>query len=92
MTLAQAARFTQSAPVSECGPYARPLARLFREHATGIRGLLGRYDELVAAARAQPGRAVLTHGETHPGNTMPTADGGWLLIDWDTALVAPPRT
>ena len=33
---------------------------------------------------------VLTHGETHPGNTMLTAEG-WVLVDWDTALVAPPE-
>jgi spectinomycin phosphotransferase/16S rRNA (guanine(1405)-N(7))-methyltransferase len=42
-------------------------------------------------ARAAPARVVLTHGEPHPGNTMLTADGCWLLIDWDTALVAPPE-
>ena len=41
-------------------------------------------------ARAQPAQAVLTHGEIHPGNTMLTV-GGWVLIDWDTALVAPPE-
>jgi hypothetical protein len=63
---------------------------------------LGRYDDLVAAARAEESRAVLTHGEPHPGNTMRgyVSDGGsaagcgpdgWLLIDWDTALVAPPE-
>lgn len=34
---------------------------------------------------------MLTHGEIHPGNTMLAADGRWLLIDWDTALVAPPE-
>jgi spectinomycin phosphotransferase len=33
---------------------------------------------------------VLTHGEPHPGNTMHT-ESGWLLIDWDTALAAPPE-
>ena len=33
---------------------------------------------------------VLTHGEPHPGNTMLTAEG-WRLIDWDTALIAPPE-
>ena len=44
----------------------------------------------MAAARAQPSGAVLTHGEPHPGNTMLTADG-WVLIDWDTALAAPPE-
>ena len=40
--------------------------------------------------RADPSRAVLTHGEPHSGNTMRTA-GGWRLIDWETALLAPPE-
>ncbi len=72
------------------GPYARPAARLIRQHAVPIRRLLARYDHLVAAARARASPAVLTHGEPHPGNTMLTA-GGWVLIDWDTALAAPPE-
>lgn len=74
----------------DTGPYAHPAARLIQEHAAPIARLLGRYDDLVAAARAQPSGAVLTHGEPHPGNTMLTADG-WVLIDWDTALAAPPE-
>ena len=74
----------------DAGPYARPVARLIREHAAPIRRLLARYDHLVTAARTQPGRTVLTHGEPHPGNTMLTG-GGWVLIDWDTALAAPPE-
>ena len=52
--------------------------------------MLDRYDHLAAAACAQPSPAVLTHGEPHPGNTMLTAEG-WVLIDWDTALAAPPE-
>ena len=76
--------------VSDCGPYALPLARLLAEHAAATRQLLHRYDGLVATARAMPARDVLTHGEPHPGNTMLTADG-WRLIDWDTALTAPPE-
>jgi hypothetical protein len=74
----------------DCGPYARPASLLVRQNAAPIRRLLARYDELVMQARSQPARAVLTHGEPHPGNTMLTADG-WLLIDWDTVLVAPPE-
>ena len=72
------------------GPYARPAAELLTAHADGVRLALARYDELVSAARADPPGMVLTHGEPHPGNTMRTKDG-WLLIDWDTALVAPPE-
>jgi spectinomycin phosphotransferase len=72
------------------GPYARPGAELLAAHAAGIRRALARYDDLVRAARADPPALVLTHGEPHPGNTMRTV-GGWLLIDWDTALAAPPE-
>jgi hypothetical protein len=76
--------------VADCGPYARPAALLLAGSAAPIRRLLARYDELVAQSRSRPAAMVLTHGEPHPGNTMLTA-GGWLLIDWDTALVAPPE-
>jgi Phosphotransferase enzyme family len=72
------------------GPYARPAAALLAEHAAAVQDVLDRYDALVAAIRAEPARAVLTHGEPHRGNTMLTATG-WRLIDWETALVAPPE-
>jgi spectinomycin phosphotransferase/16S rRNA (guanine(1405)-N(7))-methyltransferase len=77
-------------PVPDCGPYASQAAALVTGHAAAIRRLLARYDELTAQARAQPERAVVTHGEPHPGNMMRTADG-WLLIDWDMALLAQPE-
>jgi hypothetical protein len=76
--------------VADCGPYARPVSLLVRQYAAPIQRLLARYDALVLEARVQGTRTVLTHGEPHPGNTMLTADG-WMLIDWDTALVAPPE-
>jgi spectinomycin phosphotransferase/16S rRNA (guanine(1405)-N(7))-methyltransferase len=72
------------------GPYARPAAELLTAYAPGVRRALAGYDNLVSAARADPPALVLTHGEPHPGNTMRT-DDGWLLIDWDTALVAAPE-
>lgn len=74
--------------VADCGPYAQPTAALLAEHGAGVRRLLDRYDDLVR--RASASGAVLTHGEPHPGNTMLTADG-WRLVDWDTALLAPPE-
>jgi aminoglycoside phosphotransferase (APT) family kinase protein len=73
-----------------CGPYAQAASLLLRPHAAPVRRLLGRYDELAGRARAMPDRIVLTHGEPHAGNTMLTS-AGWVLIDWDTALVAPPE-
>ena len=74
--------------VPEAGPYAQPAVDLLRANAAPVRALLEHYDALVRQAR--PDRAVLTHGEPHPGNTMLTA-AGWVLVDWDTALVAPPE-
>ena len=75
---------------ADCGPYALRASLLVRRSAAPIWELLARYDGLVSRARSLPDRTVLTHGEPHPGNTMLTA-GGWVLIDWDTALVAPPE-
>ncbi len=69
------------------GPYAGAMSALLTENAAPIRRLLARYDELAAAAS---GRSVLTHGEPHPGNTVLTPDG-WVFIDWETTLVAPPE-
>ena len=79
-----------AADVADCGPYARPAAGLVAEHAAGQRRALARYDELAATARSRLSGRVLTHGEPHPGNVMLTASG-WVLIDWDTVLVAPPE-
>ena len=84
------AAFDPARDVAGAGPYALRASLLIRRNAAPIRDLLARYDGLVSQARARPDRAVLTHGEIHPGNTMLTAEG-WVLIDWDTALVAPPE-
>jgi spectinomycin phosphotransferase/16S rRNA (guanine(1405)-N(7))-methyltransferase len=72
------------------GPYAERTRTLLAGRAAGVERELRRYDELVRGALARPERAVLTHGEPHVGNTIRT-DAGWVLIDWDTTLVAPPE-
>jgi hypothetical protein len=85
----------QAGDAADRGPYARAASALVRRNAAAITRLLARYDDLVALARSQPpARAVLTHGEPHPGNTVlasGASDDSWLLIDWDTALVASPE-
>jgi aminoglycoside phosphotransferase (APT) family kinase protein len=74
----------------EHGPFTTRAARLIADHADLLRPLFARYDDLAALGQAQQSRFVLTHGEPHPGNTMRGPDG-YLLIDWDTALIAPPE-
>lgn len=74
--------------IGDAGPYSRPAAELLSRHAPAVDRLRTRYETL--AAKADHTRMVLTHGEPHAGNTMLTPDG-WRLIDWDTALVAPPE-
>lgn len=72
------------------GPYASRTSALLIENAAKIRRLLVRHDDLVEQSRRPPSRMVLTHGEPHPGNTMLTT-AGWVLVDWDTVLLAPPE-
>jgi len=74
----------------EGGPYSRPAANMLADHADTIRRLLVRYDDLARELRDRPGGVVLTHGEPHAANTIRTTDG-WVLIDWDTVLLAPPE-
>jgi len=78
------------AGIPERGPFTRPVAQLVAANKRAIESLLARYDKLVEEARRHSSPWVLTHGEPHPDNTMLTPDG-WRLIDWDTALIAPPE-
>ena len=70
------------------GPLARSAAGLFFDHREATASKIAAFDRLGASIRRD--RMVITHGEPHPGNTISTADG-LVLIDWDTAKVAPPE-
>lgn len=72
------------------GPHAGVASRLLIDHEAQIRRLMARYRALVARYRSDPGPVAVTHGEVHPGNVMVTSEG-WVMVDWDTALVAPPE-
>lgn len=74
----------------DVGPYSGALADRLAEDRPVIVDMLAEYDDLVTAARAYSDRRVLTHGEPHAGNTMRTSTG-WMLVDWDTALLAAPE-
>ncbi|GAA1955149.1 hypothetical protein GCM10009838_08480 [Catenulispora subtropica] len=59
-------------------------------HAAALGRALARYDHLTGIGLAGRDRFVLTHGEPHPANTM-RVDGRFVLIDWESALIAPPE-
>jgi hypothetical protein len=72
------------------GPYAVIASQLLIDNETQIRRLTARYQVFVAQHLKDPGPVVVTHGEIHPGNVMLTSKG-WVIVDWDTVLVAPPE-
>ena len=48
------------------------------------------FDRLVEVTRPARADPVITHGEPHPANLM-SVDRSLVLIDWDTAALAPPE-
>ncbi len=71
-------------------PHAAVVSQLLLDDEGTIRTLIARYRTLVEQYLSDPGPVVITHGEIHPGNVMATSEG-WMIVDWDTALVAPPE-
>jgi spectinomycin phosphotransferase/16S rRNA (guanine(1405)-N(7))-methyltransferase len=72
------------------GPYAAIASQLLIDNETEIRRLIARYRTLVTQYLSDPGPVVITHGEIHPGNVMLTPRG-WMIVDWDTVMLAPPE-
>ena len=72
----------------DTGPYGERARVLLAAHADDVRRLLDAHDEL--AAEVPRDGWVVTHGEPHRGNIFRTTHG-WAVVDWDTALLAPPE-
>jgi len=72
------------------GPYGERARSLLAAHARSVGVLLSTYDRLATRVSARTERMVVTHGEPHAGNVMLTSEG-FVLVDWDTALLAPPE-
>jgi spectinomycin phosphotransferase len=72
------------------GPFSEAARALVASHARHVRRLLDTFDDLAGQVMATGTRFVITHGEPHPGNVM-MAGGRLLLVDWDTAALAPPE-
>lgn len=71
------------------GPYAEAARALVCEHADALLAAAERFRAL-AATVASRREQVITHGEPHSGNLI-RGPAGLLLIDWDTAGLAPPE-
>lgn len=84
------AAFGELDRVWDGGPYSEPARALLSAHARGVDRLLAHYDRVGAEARDRRDRMVLTRGEPHKSNVIFT-ERGPVLIDWDTALIAPPE-
>jgi spectinomycin phosphotransferase/16S rRNA (guanine(1405)-N(7))-methyltransferase len=74
----------------DAGPFGEVARSLVDRGAAGIERRFERYDIVAGVVADHPERMVLTHGEPHPGNTMATPTK-WLLVDWDTTLIAAPE-
>lgn len=75
----------------DAGPFSLLTRQLLVRHADGIGRALMDYDRMVEAVSARRDRFVVTHGEPHPANLIDAEDDGLVLVDWDTALLAPPE-
>jgi spectinomycin phosphotransferase len=70
------------------GPFSHAAHRQTAARAADLARLAAGFDHLTAATAPARASLVITHGEPHPGNLM-TVGGRVLLIDWDTAALAP---
>jgi len=72
------------------GPFSEPARQLLVTRAADLARLTAGFGRLAAATAAARAGLVITHGEPHPANLMAAGDR-LLLIDWDTAALAPPE-
>jgi spectinomycin phosphotransferase len=72
------------------GPLSEPARRALADHALDVKNWLAKLDALADRLQDLGDKAVVTHGEPHPGNLIDT-DVGSRLIDWDTVALARPE-
>jgi hypothetical protein len=72
------------------GPLSEPARQLLARHASDVAQLLASFDHLSAEVVSLRTDWVITHGEPHAANVMRTKES-YVLLDWDTAALAPPE-
>lgn len=74
----------------DSGPFAEAARGLLEPRGRDLRRLVTTFDEVADVTRPARADLVITHGEPHRANIM-SEDGRLVLIDWDTAGLAPPE-
>jgi len=74
----------------EGGPYSEAAHHLVMASAADLTELAAGFDRLVDSTAPARAHRVITHGEPHQANLM-SVDNRLVLIDWDTAAMAPPE-
>ena len=74
----------------EGGPFSESARHLLATRTAELAQLTDGFDRMAAATVAARVSLVITHGEPHPACLM-SARGQLVLIDWDTAALAPPE-
>ena len=72
------------------GPFSQAAHRQVAARTADLARLAAGFDHLAAATAPAREDRVITHGEPHPANLM-SVGGRVVLIDWDTAALAPPE-
>jgi spectinomycin phosphotransferase len=72
------------------GPLSEPTRHLLAGYANGVSSLLKTFDRVSTRVVTTGAKPVITHGEPHPANVV-RVDKRLLLVDWDTAAMAPPE-
>lgn len=72
------------------GPFSQGAHRLLAPRSADLARLADGFGRLADATIAAQANPVITHGEPHPANVM-WVDDRLVLIDWDTAALAPPE-
>ena len=70
-------------------PARLELAGFFRSHREQIERLVARTEALAPLARDRALPTVICHADIHAWNVLVTPEGDIVIVDWDSAMLAP---
>ena len=76
---------------SHDAPYLQRLREVTWPRREQIRAFLALYQEYASKAQQTPVSAVICHGDAWGGNMILAPSGQLMLLDWESAVMAPPE-